>query len=356
MAVRGPRHRHRLVHAQHRVHRRQYRRLRHVFHHVGAAVRPGHGDGRRRGRQLRHLLPAAADVGPDRLQHGSAGALDVGGGARILRYGRRSAADAEPCAGRPARRAAGRSGADLFRAQLRPDGCGRRPGRRSVAAPDLAASLPVAVGRLSWRGVDRVLSRAPDSAGEPPGGRRDPAAARGVPSHAARLLRTARRCPPASGRRGSAVSVDRRDARDGDRRERRRHAQPRAPRPGVFHGAGARAGDHGRGGPQGDRGGGAAARHRQAWRARAHPQQARRPHTGGIRADEAARGRRRRHSVARRVPVPGRTDRPVPSRKLGRHRLSARRGGRGHPDRRTDSLGRRLLRRVDVRSPRTGAA
>ena len=37
-------------------------------------------------------------------------------------------------------------------------------------------------------------------------------------------------------------------------------------------------------------------------------------------------------------------------RELGRQRLSARRARRGHSDRRADSVGRRLLRRADLRS------
>ena len=50
---------------------------------------------------------------------------------------------------------------------------------------------------------------------------------------------------------------------------------------------------------------------------------------GRVREDEAARRRRRRHPVARRFPVSGRADRALPSRELGRHRLPARREGRG---------------------------
>ena len=48
---------------------------------------------------------------------------------------------------------------------------------------------------------------------------------------------------------------------------------------------------------QGDRGGLAAPRHRQAGRARAHPQQARPADPGRVRGDEAARRRRRRHPL-----------------------------------------------------------
>jgi hypothetical protein len=89
--------------------------------------------------------------------------------------------------------------------------------------------------------------------------------------------------------------------------------------------------------------------------ARAHPQQAGQTDTIRVREDEASRRRWRRHPVARRFPVSGRSDRALPSRELGRHRLPARRERRGDPDRCPHSVGGRLFRCADVRpsvSPR----
>ena len=51
-----------------------------------------------------------------------------------------------------------------------------------------------------------------------------------------------------------------------------------------------------------------------------------------------------------RFPVSGRADRALPSRELGRQRLSRGRRGRRHSDRRAHSVGGRLLRRADVGS------
>ena len=150
----------------------------------------------------------------------------------------------------------------------------------------------------------------------------------------------------------SSLPVHDRNARDGHRRQGRRHAQPRPARAGI--------------------------RHRRLPRAlgvtdestlKAIEAAALLHDTGKLAVpehilnkpgkltaseferDEAARRRRRRHPVARRFPVPGRADRALPSRELGRHRLSARGLGRGDPDRRAHPVGRRLLRRADVRSP-----
>ena len=56
------------------------------------------------------------------------------------------------------------------------------------------------------------------------------------------IVRPARGRPAAPRRHGSPVPVDRRDARDGDRRQGRRDAQSRAARAGVRDGAGERTG------------------------------------------------------------------------------------------------------------------
>ena len=70
-----------------------------------------------------------------------------------------------------------------------------------------------------------------------------------------------------------------------------------------------------------------------------------------IRDHEASRARRRRHPAGDRLSVSGRAHRAASPRELGRHGISRRAGGRGHPDRRAHHRGGRLLRRADLRSP-----
>ena len=158
--------------------------------------------------------------------------------------------------------------------QLRTD-CRRHRSRRpALAVGCLARALPLALGELLRGRVGLVLPRAADVPGEPSGGDRLSAAARGAPPDPAVVVRAPRRRAAASCASGSAVSVDGRNARHGDRRQRRRDAQPRAPRAGVRARARPRARRHGRTDAERHRGGCAAARHGQARRARAHPEQA----------------------------------------------------------------------------------
>ncbi len=197
-----------------------------------------------------------------------------------------------------------------------------------------ARRSPIAVWRehFLWLSVELlrgcvriVLPRIADVPGESSRGDCLSAAARRAAPDAALVVRAPRRCAPASRASRSPVSVDGRNARHGDRRQRRRDAQPRATRAGVCARARPRARRDGRTHTEGHRSGGAAARHGEARGARAHSQQARQTLRGGVRADEAPRRRWRRHSFARRFPVPRCADRPVPSRELGWQRVPARR-------------------------------
>ncbi len=247
--------------------------------------------------------------------------------------------------------AAARADGRLLRAQLGPDRGRRRPRQRAVADSRSGGSnfRWLWVGYLGAASVAFCL---------------DPAAAAAAASPRRRWCCRCSRCSTSrcvrrsdgSTMRGaisatrSAVSVHGRNARDGDRRQGRRDAQPRAARAGVRGRPGARAERHRRADAEGDRSGGAAARHRQAGGARAHPQQARQADRVRVRADEGARRHRRRHPVAGRVSVSGGADRPRAPRELGRQRLSARPRRRRHSDRRADSVGGRLLRRADLGS------
>ena len=203
----------------------------------------------------------------------------------------------------------------------------------------------VGVGRVPSDPARRQV-REPDGAG---GG--GAAALRSSTSRCARGPAASR--TPSSTSRRSIASTCRRSARC-RRRSKRRTASPAATfiacsitrwawptRSAVTRRADA----------EGDPGGGAAARHRQAGRARAHPQQARQADAGRVRDDEAARRCRRRHPVVDRLSVSGRADRARASRELGWHRLSERTQGRRDSDWRAHPVGRRLLRRADLRSP-----
>ena len=156
-------------------------------------------------------------------------------------------------------------------------------------------------------------------------------------------------------RHGSAVSVDRRDAGDGDRRQGRRDAQPRAARAGL------------RGRP------GAGARTSTDEPTLKAIEAAALLHdTGKLAVPEHILNKPGKLTEAEfeqmkqhvdigadilslvEFPYPGRADRARPSRELGRQRLSARpAAGDGDSDRRADSVGRRLLRRADLGSART---
>ena len=174
------------------------------------------------------------------------------------------------------------------------------------------------------------------------------------PAHPLRRVQERRRADgrPVRAPRAGQPDVPRhhRGAGHGDQRQGRCHARPHQARPGVRRGAGARARRRRRHDHQGHRGRGAAPRHGKARRARAHPEQARQAHARRVREDEAARRRRRGHPVDDRLPLPGRADRPVPPRELGRQRIPARPDGRRDSDRRAHPVGRRLLRRAHLRS------
>ena len=148
----------------------------------------------------------------------------------------------------------------------------------------------------------RVGVRRPVPAGAGPAARRR-RPGRGDADGRHRLPRPALAVRPAGRRRAprpagrSALHVDDSGAVDRHRSQGRRDQQPHPPRADLFAGAGPRRGRHRSRHPQGDRGGLAAPRHRQAGRARAHPQQARQADPGRVRGDEAARRRRRRHPL-----------------------------------------------------------
>ena len=95
---------------------------------------------------------------------------------------------------------------------------------------------------------------------------------------------------------------------------------------------------------------GAAPRHRQAGRARAHPVEARAADAGRVPEDPRASAGRRGDHQRGAVPVSGRAADSQPPRALGRQGLSAGTEGRRDSARRAHPLGRRLLRRADVRS------
>ena len=302
---------------------------------------------------LRAFVAQGPRLDARRLQRGGAGAVAVGRGAGVLSDRAACAplsiapsADrpADPAAALPDRRSTSSLNSGLMAVAV---------GLESRQSPlaDLAASLSVALARLFRGGVGRVLPDPHHPAGRPRRGRGDPAGARGVPP--ARLRASFGRLDDANQHVAQmdrlytstvetlAMAIDAKDdVTHSHVRRVQAYALALARALGVTDETDA----------QGDRGGGAAARHRQARRARAHPQQAGRPDAGRVRADEAPRGHRRRHPVARRFPVSGRADRPVPSRELGRQRLSERGRRRGHPDRRAHPVGRRLLRCADVRS------
>ena len=89
--------------------------------------------------------------------------------------------------------------------------------------------------------------------------------------------------------------------------------------------------------------GGAAARHRQHGGARAHPVEARGAHARGVRARQDSPARRRRDPAQRAVRRAGRRAGALPSRALGRPRLSGGAARRRHPARRAHPGDCRLL-------------
>ena len=261
-------------------------------------------------------MPRAAH----RVQHGRARRVDVGRRARLLPGRRRRAAVTVQAVARRADPSAARDDGRLFRAELGADGDRRRPRHAAVSRSRSGGGISSgsSISYLAAASLAFCLD-SPDPAGEPDRDGRDHSAAGRLPPDAAVVVRTRGRCAPPSHRHGSALPVHGRDARDGDRRERRRDAQPRASGAGVRDRPGAGARHHGRARVEGDRSGRAPARHREAGGARAHPQQAGQADGGGVREDEAPRRRGRGHPLARAVPVSGRADRALPSRELGRH-------------------------------------
>ena len=248
-----------------------------------------------------------------------------------------------PAAGVPRRR--------LLRAQFRAHRGGRRALEGRLALALLARALRGDVGELLRRRVGRLL---PDPAGAARRRRcagRGGAAADGLPPGDALVARPRRRRPEAPARRQPALHVDHLRLLHRDRGQGRRDQRPHPSRAGLRDGPGAGAGRDRRADPEGDRGGGAAARHRQAGHPRAHPQQAGQADAARVRDDEDARRHRRRHPRLDRLPLPGGADRPRSPRALERQGLSARAERRGDSDRCAHSLGGRLLRRADLRSP-----
>ena len=75
--------------------------------------------------------------------------------------------------------------------------------------------------------------------------------------------------------------------------------------------------------------------------ARTHPQQAGQADGRGVREDEAPRRHRRRHPLARQLPLSGGADRPLPPRELGRHGYPRGVSGEDIP------IGARILSVVD---------
>ena len=75
-----------------------------------------------------------------------------------------------------------------------------------------------------------------------------------------------------------------------------------------------------------------AARRREHGGSRAHPVEARGAHAGRVRARQDPSARRRRHSAERAVRRTGQRSGPLPSRAVGRPRLSGGPAGHGHPD------------------------
>ena len=179
-----------------------------------------------------------------RVQHGRAGRVDVGRRARLFPdRARRAALGESRC--RPGALIVPLFCVDghLFRAELGADRDRRRARIASVAASDLAPALSngsrigyLAAASLAFCLILLIQQVEPHRRG------RDPAAGRRLPSDAAGVVRARRGRRPARGAGGSPVPVHGRNARDGDRRERRRDAQPRASGAGVRArpGAGAR--------------------------------------------------------------------------------------------------------------------
>ena len=95
------------------------------------------------------------------------------------------------------------------------------------------------------------------------------------------------------------------------------------------------------------------ARRRQARHPRHHPAQARPPHAGGVRGDEAPSADRPRHPQGFVVehPAPGRDDRAHPPRKVRRQRLPAGLGRRSDPDRGPHRQRGRRVRCADFVAP-----
>ena len=265
--------------------------------------------------------------GTDPVQHRQSRAGAVGRRPRLHVPGGARAARRAADHGGGGGAAAGGHGRPALPRQLGVHGDRRGAGARRLALRRLAAALRGVLAQPRRLGLGgAVPARAgPALRGGGPC-RRDADGGHRL-SRAALALRPARRCrtPRQAGR--PALHVDDPGAVDGHRGQGRRDQQPHPPRADLLAGPRPRRRRHRPRHAEGHRGGLAAPRHRQAGRARAHPEQAGPAHAGRVRGDEAARRRRRRHPLVDRLPLPRRADRAGPPRELGRHRLSTRREG-----------------------------
>ena len=184
----------------------------------------------------------------------------------------------------------------LLRPQLR-TACARDCARIEDARLRRVEAAVAAVGQLRRGRLRGLLFRHRDAVGWTGRGGGGDAAGRGASPHDSIDHRTTQRRREIRPDGRQAVSVHDRNACNRDRSEGRRHLRSHPSRAEVRDRAGEGARRHGREDHQGDQRRGAAARHGQAGRARAHSQQARQADGARVRADEAARRRRRRHPL-----------------------------------------------------------
>ncbi len=116
----------------------------------------------------------------------------------------------------------------LLRPEYRFDVDRHRARVEAVARRRLAPAFSLALAFVPGGRVGRLLPDPPDSADEPRRRGGDPPGRRGLLSDVACVLRTRRGRQPACDAGEPLVPVHGRNAGDGDRRQRRRDAQPRA--------------------------------------------------------------------------------------------------------------------------------